>query len=57
MAWWGGRSGSGRDAGGRQRRFKCGYCWASLTVAQGRLVRVRGQMLYVHRHHPVRPGE
>ena len=35
----------------------CAYCGAALGPRAVRLVRVRGQRLYVHDYHPVQRGE
>ena len=44
--------------GGRdQERFRCGYCHGVVRVAAARVATVRGETRYVHRWHPVRPGE
>lgn len=41
----------------RQQGFRCGYCGGPVRVAAARVATVRGEVRYVHKHHPVRPGE
>jgi hypothetical protein len=41
----------------RQEGFRCGYCGGPVRVAAARLATVRNQVQYVHKSHPVRPGE
>lgn len=56
MAWGAGKSSAaGRPK--RPERFKCAYCHASLTQRQGRLVKIRGTLQYIHAWHPKLPGE
>jgi hypothetical protein len=41
----------------QQQGFQCGYCHKPVRVTAARLATVRNQVLYVHKWHPVRPGE